>query len=730
MSTSFIKLNVPYRILDNIGTGSIYTLVDRVTNEEITESTVPAASEVYFYPVENGYRRIKVGDGKTPLSGLPWAGAAEGSTDSYTLSKSGSTINLNRNGITVSSVTDATGGGGGTGNVSYKGEFTTTNYTAGDLVTYEGKLYFITSDFYSGDGRPVEYFPWLQLSYQGNSIGTTDSFEIFDGEASAEYSIAAGTNDKSSITPIIGNTLASMVTVEVPKASGVGSFAVGGGAEATSAGALAMGSLNRVGVKGLYYSSINASSKTITLSTSRSATAGSNLAATYGWAVGDTVGFVNGNKYPAYTTITAISGNVITVNNLPSEIKTYSSILSTTYLPDDFTIYACYKKTIVTGQSRWYPRNGAVELGWAGSAFGVENLVSGSAGLAAGWNNWTAGDFGATFGRDNITGYAGMTSGRENTNKGAYSAVFGANNLVEAPNALVAGQQNVSTGKNSVVFGKNNTVSGQQTVIVGSDNQCVNHNSLVVGKWNKNTTSGSGSQSLMAGIGLTMGSPTQTVLGQYNQSRTSKVLVIGWGTGNDTTGVATEAKTICTVNKTSKLNTNSAVNGGAMSNKQYYSTPATPSDVVTWGYLMNEYDNNIKVSNIVAEDTQGATHRYWIEMDIDIPVERATGANEGYFGCFEVKVGGESIGKFQIHDRTSADLYYNSDNPTLNMSSFDRFGVPARGHLSFSTSEKLYTIVQTCKSGTVIQVNRLYECYNEISQNNLYLGTPYQVTGS
>jgi hypothetical protein len=76
MAISFIKLNVPYRLLDS--TADTYVMVDRVTSENIDVNTfVPKLSEVFFFPEENGYRAIKIGDGVNTLAALPFAGSAD-----------------------------------------------------------------------------------------------------------------------------------------------------------------------------------------------------------------------------------------------------------------------------------------------------------------------------------------------------------------------------------------------------------------------------------------------------------------------------------------------------------------------------------------------------------------------------------------------------------------------------------------------------------------------------
>lgn len=91
MAMQFTKLNVPYRLLEGTYDGDVYTLVDKISDESVDESTcIPKMSEVYVYPAENGYRKLKVGDGTTTLANLPWAGSA----DTQSGSSSNSNIDL------------------------------------------------------------------------------------------------------------------------------------------------------------------------------------------------------------------------------------------------------------------------------------------------------------------------------------------------------------------------------------------------------------------------------------------------------------------------------------------------------------------------------------------------------------------------------------------------------------------------------------------------------------
>jgi hypothetical protein len=534
------------------------------------------------------------------------------------------------------------GGGGGTG-----GSYTADN----ELLKLSGSK-FTTNIIHKGT--------------------STNSFEIFDGVASAEYSIAAGTSEKDAIIPIVGSTLANMIKVNAPTASGIGAIATGGGAEATSAGALAMGSLNRVGVTGFYWSNIvwnTDGSAEITLSTSQGSAAW-NFSGTFNWDDGDTISIVNDTKHPACATIVgtpttnANGQKVITVDKLPfTEKKTPSTVL-----PDDYTIFACYKKDIATEGfganlvtlERWYPRSGTVTIGWAGTAFGIENLVSGSAGFAVGWNNWTAGDFGAAFGRDNIAGYTSFAAGRENEVTSANCFAAGYLNKVKSNNSGAIGYNNKVSKSNSGSFivGQNNTSSAPFQLIVGDGAQTswkdqdtgesrtfgghflvaasgaqadiatkpwmanvfavsnngtasarrfstcsepVRQRKAISNDIQKDYSAAIGSKltitnsyCLAAGInntisaaraaaiggGLLNKQATSVVIGQANEENTDRVFAIGWGSLSGDGLTVNSRKTILTVNQ------NKIGGSGA---KGCYSKADRPSDVVTLGYLQNDF---------------------------------------------------------------------------------------------------------------------------------------------
>lgn len=365
----------------------------------------------------------------------------------------------------------------------------------------------------------------MYLSLDGKSTLVGESVDRLNMGANTDvpdYSIVAGTNDNSVLNNILGSLASSSVTVDKPYSSKRCTLSIGSGTKVYSTGGNAIGVLNTSGVKGFYWSSIDFTNKTITLSTSQSE-AEWNLPSgvTLDWQKkksgvlgigayeGDTISIVNNSKYPACAKITNINGNVITVDNLP-----FTEIDNPTLLaPDDKTIFACYKKDLTLGNSYWCSRDGSVELGWAATAFGVENLVTGSGSFSSGWNNWSAGDFGATFGRDNISGYAGLTVGSGNISTSDSAIVTGHGNEVKgSTNALVSGGSNVVSAGQSIVGGYNNSVTdGSAGAIVGGDtNKVTSAYCTFVGGRN-NTVSGA------QGI----------ISGQYVKNTGGRNLVVG-----------------------------------------------------------------------------------------------------------------------------------------------------------------------------------------------------------
>lgn len=396
-----------------------------------------------------------------------------------------------------------------------------------------------------------------KLSIKGTTYNISHSAKslmVGTGLTAPDYAIVAGTNDKEVVKGIVGTSAAALISVAQPKSSAKCSISIGSSTEVNSTGGNAIGVMSVAGVKGYYYTNISYGLKQITLSTSRSSTSWSNV--TLDWQVGDTISLVNEKKYSACAKITAISNNIITVDSLPfraSDIVTYSALSSATYTPDDFTIFACYTKpeASLLGKvvnQRWYPRNGLIELGWASTCFGVENVAAGAASFVTGWNNLGAGDFGFTAGRDNVGGYATLTVGSGNTNTLQNSIVGGYNNknIGNKSAALVIGSSNTNRASNSVIVGWGNTCNASETLVCGSEHSVTDGSywSITAGHLNRLHTNAYASavfgddnscahpHTLIAGYHNYVTNEYQTVVGRYAQPATDALFTVGNGSAD------------------------------------------------------------------------------------------------------------------------------------------------------------------------------------------------------
>ena len=450
---------------------------------KVTNVFIPLLGEPIFYREEDGegYKfQMKVGDGERTPEELPFMGTSDEPGD-------------------------------------------IPSYTGSGLITVSGSI-ITTNTISKGTG--------------------TGAVQMGNGQANGAYSLASGTNDKSVIEGIVGSTIANAINVNAPAANNTCTIAIGPGAEANSTGSNAIGVLATAGVKGYYYTNITFNNDaeetaTITISTNRSfESAPSN----FKWAKGDRISLVNDAKYPACAEIKSVSGNKITVTKLPFTSVVDLNTLST--LPDDRTIFACYKLDIadqgITGalvkQERWYPREGTVELGWASNVFGVENLGTGAGSFVFGFNNWQAGDFGMTLGRDNISGYGSLTYGGNNDNSGTNSLVGGTSNVVTSNQSIVGGSGNNVQSGNVLAEGANHSVTdGSSCTVVGGDTNVLTKSwcSAVFG--NKNTNSGS--FSLVSGQNNTITNSNGVAVSGIGNTVGANNVVAG-GTGNTVTGVS------------------------------------------------------------------------------------------------------------------------------------------------------------------------------------------------
>lgn len=257
---------------------------------------------------------------------------------------------------------------------------------------------------------------------------------------------------------------------------GEGKASVQGGIDnrAISEGTFTHGKGNFVGLKGYYYSGIDVEAKTITLSTKQNVADAEGIQVT--WAVGDKVTIVNDSHYDRCSTITAINGNVITVDSFPFTKVVVPSDPDW----DDNTIFVVEK-----------PEAGIVDLGRYSIAIGEGNIVSERASAAIGRGNVVQGKYGVALGRgNNIKAYAGVALGRGNTieNTALYASATGVHNTVTGTAAHAGGNSSKATAAGAYAYGYKCEASGEYSHAEGTNNIASGNYSHVEG--HQNTASG------------------------------------------------------------------------------------------------------------------------------------------------------------------------------------------------------------------------------------------------
>lgn len=443
----------------------------------------------------------------------------------------------------------------------------------------KGSLCFCQEDskFYQYNGSS-----WSEANLGGSASGGTATIDLPIQKGDTENSLEIFDNSKAALEGIAGSSNANLINLEDPEASGVSSVAAGGSAKALVAGGQALGILNTVGAKGYYWHTLDVANKTVTLSTSRPSLTNSacNAPTNIDWAEDDIVVMVNDHQYVGLV-IESVTGNTVKFSGtLPFSKDNYKGTYTTypaasSYGPDDRTIVAFYQTSEAGGKvTRWKCRSGSVELGWAGTAFGIANTTVGASSIAAGFNNIQGGDFGIVAGRNNISGYSNIVVGGWNKSVGIHSAVFGRRNTNEGyynmiggglDNKICVGDATGTVNSYNMMAGQGNVLKrGHRNFIIGSCNgvakdsagnitseellDLVNNsiisgelhsvtggnNHIIAGKQNTITKRANGDNSnacavfglnntnngneylLIAGRGLTATNDTQCVIGKFN----------------------------------------------------------------------------------------------------------------------------------------------------------------------------------------------------------------------
>lgn len=212
------------------------------------------------------------------------------------------------------------------------------------------------------------------------------------------------------------------------------------------------GNKNVAGLKGFYWSGINTTNKTITLSTVNGnyGTAQDFSIANY-WVVGDVISIHSEQKWTNCSKITKISGKTITVDSLPFASPTVESGHIT-----DQAVFVLAR-----------PTRGLCDFGQYSVAFGESNKAENYATIVAGRQNEAIDQYAAVFGRQNVGDYACLVGGRNNEVRQEFGFASGSDNYITAKQSSALGKANFLIGNayRSAAMGAYNTIGGDSSAL-------------------------------------------------------------------------------------------------------------------------------------------------------------------------------------------------------------------------------------------------------------------------
>lgn len=372
----------------------------------------------------------------------------------------------------------------------------------------------------------------------------------------------------------VTNAVNSVADIPISEGTGTNSLVVNDieTNTAISDNVASFGTGNIGGLKGYYWSAIDFTTKTITVSESHAGGASVNCE----YSVDDKISIVNGSKYDECSTITAINNNLVTVDKLP--FSGVSTVEWGGYF--EFVIYCSAK-----------PEIGVVDLGKNAFATGENNAAVNRSAFAAGYGNKVIGQYGVAVGKNNKAAYACFVSGRNNSALWEYGNVEGFSNVANSMITHIEGRDNETLGGEGLhVEGQNNTASGQYNHTEGQGNATSGTNAHTQGSGNTNK----GNQSFVGG------SNNQLNSGGYSFVHGTDNVVTGarqfvFGKGNKVSNDASNGD--CIVGGWSN-----DVNGGVLQ------TVIGNGNTVSSGNIQCVFGKNIKVTSGYVNSAFGLNH--------------------------------------------------------------------------------------------------------------------------
>ena len=245
--------------------------------------------------------------------------------------------------------------------------------------------------------------------------------------------------------------------------------------KAISKVSVSVGAGSTAGLKGWYYTNVDLANKRIWLSDTRSTgilsikistSAGTtNTSFTSGWKEGDEVTIVNDKKYDRCAKITAINGNMITLDKLPfdsSNIVTSAAAIGSYNEPDEFSITAIRisdddNKTRTVSSCDM----GSVDFGGGAHAEGIQTYAVNIGAHAEGIQTVAYGQFSHTEGFRTEAAYSAHAEGKESKATGQYSHAEGMESEASGKTSHAEGNKVIASGDNSHAEGMESEASGK-----------------------------------------------------------------------------------------------------------------------------------------------------------------------------------------------------------------------------------------------------------------------------
>jgi hypothetical protein len=293
-----------------------------------------------------------------------------------------------------------------------------------------------------------------------------------------------------------------------------------------------------------------------------------------GYEVGDVISIVNDKKYEDCSTITAINGNVLTVDKLPfveSDMKKSSLASIVGYEAiDEFSIY-CIKRDFddklkILTLSKY--DNGDVDFGGGSLSEGVQTYAVNIGAHAEGAQTVAKGQYSHTEGIRTIANYASHAEGAETIASGSRCHAEGYKNEASGDFSHVEGDNNVASGVSSHAEGYNTRATSNQSHAEGGSTNATGKQShaegwsttasglhahaeggyTIASAWNShaggNYSVAGGNNSFAHGDHVNTNNVNEVAFGQYNKSESDTLFSIGNGTDENNRSNILEVKNI------------------------------------------------------------------------------------------------------------------------------------------------------------------------------------------